>query len=125
VTSRYTRGFAPRASDERIVELYREHRNSVAVGVIAGCSDTTVLDIVRRTGNADLINRQRGRSSTPKPPKRLPISDSEIVERYRAGTSMKILVDQTGAGYPRIKAIIQAAGVPIRTGTQQRRLSEK
>jgi hypothetical protein len=122
VSNRYTRGFKTRLPDDKIVELYREHRNSVVVSVIAGCSDTTVLDILRKTGHGDLINKNG--QQNPKPPKRLPLTDAEITERYRSGTSMKTLVDQTGAGYPRIRAILEAAGVSIRTATQQRRLSE-
>lgn len=121
--NRYTRHYRPRLPDQEIVDLYREHRNSVTVSVIAGCSDTTVLAILRKTGNGDLINHQRGRAATPKPPRRLPLSDAEIIERYRAGTSLKDLVDQIGAGHARIRGIIEAAGVPIRTGTQQRRLN--
>jgi hypothetical protein len=122
VTSRYARGHRPRLPDAAIVDLYREHRNAVAVGVIANCSDTTVLGIVRKSGHGDLINHQRGRPSTPKSPRRLPLSDAEIIERYQAGTSLADLLDQTGAVRPRIRGIIEAAGIPIRTATQQRRL---
>jgi hypothetical protein len=122
VISRYTPGFKPRLPDAEIIELYREHRDSVTVGALANCSGTTVLHILKRTGHGDLITRHTTRK--PKTPRRLPLSDAEIVERYQAGASLTDLVDQTGGGHPRIRSIIQAAGVPIRTATHQRRLSE-
>lgn len=123
---RFVRGIGDkrRMTDEQIIERYKELRDSMTVGAEAGCSGTTVLHILHRTGNSHLVGKGggRGRRKVFKP---LTLTDEEIIERYKAGASLSTLVDQTGAGYYRIRGIIEAAGVPIRDHTTQQRMMRR
>lgn len=122
MSNRYARGHKPRPPDEEVVRLYREHRDSEIVGQICGCSGTTVLHIVHRTGHGDLVPPKGGRPGQRKIATALRLTNAEIVERYQAGASLGLLIEQTGASYKRLREILEAAGVKVRTSTEQMKL---
>jgi hypothetical protein len=65
-------------SDEEILRLYVEEKlDGDTISYRAGCSNTTVLDIVRKLGG---VVRGRGRGSERKT---LKLADAEIIQRYK------------------------------------------
>jgi hypothetical protein len=58
-------------------------------------------------------------------PRPRPISDSEVVERYLAGEARGTLGLRCKVGDSVILAILQAAGVPLRSGAESKRLSHQ
>lgn len=108
-------------TDAQIVELYTQVRDSVVVGEAANCSGTTVLHIMHATGNSHLVAKRGGGIS--KQPRPMRLTDAQIIERYRAGTSLRDVCEQAGGTHRRVSAILKAAKVPIRDCITQRRMS--
>jgi hypothetical protein len=110
-------------TDEQIVELYTTLRDSVAVGEAAQCSGTTVLHIMHATGNSHLVAKRGGGIS--KVPRPLRLTEAQIVERYRAGASLRDVCEQAGGTHRRVTNILKSAKVPIRDCNTQRKMGER
>jgi hypothetical protein len=97
--------------------LYVEERlDGESIGLEAGCSGTTVLDIVRAAGHPI---RPPGRG-VPRP--RL-ISDEDIARRYKAGEDGPRLAQAAGCTPGTIYRLLRLQGVYVRpppSGNRQR-----
>lgn len=98
-------------TDEEIVRRYADGLDSYTLGLQAGCSCATVLQIVRAAGGA-----VRAKGASPRRP--LKISDDAIVELYQSGFSGVAVGDRAGCTAGTIYNILRAAGVSIRTPTE-------
>jgi DNA-binding CsgD family transcriptional regulator len=111
----YVRG-RPRAgrliSDAEIVELYAAGTDSMVIGIQAGCSDTTVRDLVRAAGGAV---RARG----GKPRRVLALPDAEIVRLYKSGMGGVEIADRAGCTPNTIYAILRNSGVALRASFEK------
>ena len=95
---------------EEILRLYVEERlDGDTIGYRAGCSNKTVLDIVRELGG---VVRGRGAPGERKTLKR---TDAEIIQRYKDGASSKTLGEQAGCDPGTIYRLLRRHGVRIRT----------
>lgn len=105
----YVRGKRVRKlDDETIIRLYVEERmDGESIGIEAGCSGTTVLDIVRKAGHPI---RPPGRG-VPRPRH---ISDGEIARRYRAGEDGPRLAQAAGCTPGTVYRILRTMGVDVR-----------
>jgi hypothetical protein len=100
-------------SDEEILRLYAEEElDSDTISYRAGCSSTTVLDIVRKLGG---VVRGRGGCSERKT---LKLTDAEIIQRYKDGASGLTLAEQAGCEPPTIYRVLHSHGVRTRTPTE-------
>ena len=89
---------------------YGQGHDVETLGTAAGCSGSTVLAIIRATGE---IVRQRGESSTGKR-KQLALSDEEIIKRYQDGASAPEIAQVAGCTAEVIYRTLQNANVPRR-----------
>lgn len=105
----YVRGKRARTLDDpEIIRLYVEEQlDGESIGIRAGCSGTTVLDIVRSAGHPI---RPPGRG-VPRP--RL-IPDAEIARRYRAGEDGPRLAQAAGCTPGTIYRLLRLQGVHVR-----------
>jgi len=100
-------------SDEEILRLYfEEELDGDTISYRAGCSSTTVLDIVRKLGG---VVRGRGRGSERKT---LKLTDAEIMQRYKDGASGLTLAKQAGCNHVTIYRVLHSQGVRTRTPTE-------
>jgi len=94
------------------LRLYvEEELDGDTISYRAGCSSTTVLDIVRKLGG---VVRGRGRGSERKT---LKLTDSEIIQRYNDGASGLTLAEQAGCNHVTIYRVLHSHGVGTRTPT--------
>lgn len=106
--TRYT-GRQRRLSNEEIVALYAELKDSNAVGDRAGCSGPTVLGIVRAAGvQVPPPGGPTGRRV------RLAIGDQQIVEMYRAGMTAREIAPRAGCSESMVYRILKDAKVAMR-----------
>lgn len=99
-----------RIDNTEIARLYLEDGlDGDAVGLIAGCSSTTVHTIVRASGGA-----VRGRAGR-QPDYRRRLTDAEITQRYRLGFSGYELAEQAACSTATIYDILKRAGVDRRS----------
>ena len=105
----YVRGKRARTLDDaEIIRLYVEERlDGEGIGLLAGCSATTALDIVRKAGHPI---RPCGRG-VPRP--RL-ISDEDIARRYKAGEDGPRLAQAAGCTPGTIYRVLRSLGVHVR-----------
>lgn len=94
-------------TDAEVCEKYAELKDSVIVGILAGCSATTVTTIVRRSGGAVLP--RGGRVQRP-----LLLSVEEVCRRYLAGESGESIARDSGTYAAKIYQTLTAAGVARR-----------
>jgi hypothetical protein len=100
-------------SDEEILRLYvEEELDGDTISYRAGCSSTTVLDIVRKLGG---VVRGRGGCSERKT---LKLTDAEIIQRYKDGASGLTLAEQAGCEHTTIYRVLHSHGVRTRTPTE-------
>jgi hypothetical protein len=117
----YVRGRPPQRllSDEEILRLYvEEELDSDTIGYRAGCSSTTVLEIVRKLGG--VVRERGGRNER----KTLKLTDAEIIQRYNDGASGLTLAEQAGCDHATIYRVLHSHGVrtraPSESGTAAR-----
>ena len=105
----YVRGRQQRrVTDAEIIRLYVDAgMDADAIGFQAGCSGTTVLNIVRAAGHP-IRNPGRGAPRA----KRIP--DDEIVRRYLAGQSGPLLAQIAGCTAGTVYRVLRDRGVEIR-----------
>jgi hypothetical protein len=94
-------------TDAEIVEKYAELGDAITVGILAGCSPTTVAKIVRRAGG--VVGPRGGRVTRP-----ATLSVDEICRRYLEGESGHSIAQGAGTYAARIYKVLAAAGVPRR-----------
>lgn len=101
-------------TDQQIADAYAELRCSDIVGFKAGCSSSTVLAIVRRLGLGHLIGGPgRGKTGLRAD---VSLTETEIIERYRAGESAPQIARAAGGVGPHVVyGILKRAGVPRRS----------
>ena len=105
----YVRGKRARTLDDpEIIRLYvDEQLDGESIGIRAGCSGTTGLDIIRKAGHPI---RPPGRG-VPRP--RL-ISDEDIARRYKAGEDGPRLAQAAGCTPGTIYHLLRRLGVHVR-----------
>lgn len=103
---RYT-GRPRKMTDAEIVEKYAELGDAITVGILAGCSPTTVTTIVRRHGG--VVRPRGGRVTRPST-----LSAEEICRRYLEGESGHSIARDAGTYVARIYQALDAAGIPRR-----------
>ena len=96
-----------RLTDEQIIALYVGGMDADTIGFRAGCSGTTVLNIVRKAGHPI---RQAGRGA----PRHRNISDEEIISRYRDGQSGPAIADAAGCSASGVYHVLRRNGVALR-----------
>jgi hypothetical protein len=116
----YVRGAkARRLTNAEIIRLYvDELLDSDSIGFRAGCSGTTILNIVRAAGHPV---RQAGRGA----PRHRNISDEEIIARYRSGISGPAIADAAGCSASAIYHVLRRAGVQVRDSATAGSLAER
>jgi DNA-binding CsgD family transcriptional regulator len=98
-----------RLSDPEIIVLYAELQDSDAVADRAGCSQPTVLAILRRAGvEVRPVGGPRGRRV------RLAIPESEIIRMYRAGLIAREIAPRAGCSASVVYRILAQHGVERR-----------
>jgi DNA-binding CsgD family transcriptional regulator len=115
----YVRGRGGRKlSDAEIIRLYVSGRDADAIGFDAGCSSTTVLNLVRAAGETVRPSGGRRRSV-------LAISRDQIVQMYRDGQSGPQIAAVAGCTPSTVYHTLRAAGVPLRDSASAGRLAER
>lgn len=97
-----------RLTDAEICERYAEGASSIDVGLLANCSSTTVLDVVRKYGVAV---RSVGGSA---PLGRRKLSDADVCLRYLAGHTAPRLARTAGCCTATVYRILRDGGIPTR-----------
>jgi AraC-like DNA-binding protein len=101
--------------DAEIVRLYVEEKlDSDTIGARAGCSSTTVLDLVRAAGGTV---RKPG---APRQRAVLLIPDAEIIRRYRAGDSGPLIAYAAGCTPSTVYRILKDHGIAVRPPPNRR-----
>lgn len=94
--------------DAEVIKLYVEDGlDAETIGFRAGCSGTTILNIIRAAGHPV---RNAGRGA----PRNRRISDDEIIARYREGQSGPAIADAAGCTAGTIYSVIRKAGLQPR-----------
>lgn len=102
--------------DAEIVRLYvSENLDSDTIGARAGCSATTVLDLVRAAGHE--VRKPGGR------PRNIKVPEDEICRRYLAGETGPDIARALGCTPSAIYHILRRRGVPRRADAAQAALS--
>lgn len=115
----YVRGANNRLlSDAEIVRLYVSGRDADSIGFDAGCSGSTVLNIVRAAGHE--IRRSGGRRRLA-----LAIPRDQIIQMYRDGQSGPQIAAVAGCTPSAVYHVLRAAGVPIRDSASAGQLAER
>jgi len=101
-------------TDDEICARYAAGESSIDLGIIAKCSNTTIVEIVRSYGGSV---RSRGG------PKRIVrrLSDQTIIKRYVLGASGTALARAAGCPTAYIYKILTAAGITKRHTNAGRR----
>lgn len=108
-----------RISDDTIIRLYVEDGlDADSIGFDAGCSGSTVLNIVRAAGHE--IRRSGGRRRSA-----LAISRDQIIQMYRDGQSGPQIAAVAGCTPSAVYHMLRAAGVPIRDSASAGQLAER
>lgn len=103
----YVRGRTARAlPDSEIIRLYLSGMDGESVGYRAGCSGTTVLNLVRQAGHP--IRPSGGKRSS------LKASIEEIARRYKEGQSGPQIAQSIGCTTSAVYHALRRAGVEIR-----------
>lgn len=98
-----------RLSDPEIYRLYVEDLlDSDTIGAAAGCSSTTVLNIVRENGG--VVRPPGGQRRNPT----FLIPPSEMIRRYREGQSGPKVAQAAGTSTGTLYRMLRANGVTIR-----------
>jgi len=104
----YVRGRAARSlTDAEIIAAYVRGEDGDTIGMRAGCSGTTVREIVRNAGEV-----VRGRGARPR--KKLLLTDEEIARRYRSGQTGATIGDAAGCDAGTVYKIVRAMGGHVR-----------
>jgi DNA-binding CsgD family transcriptional regulator len=103
-------------TDEQVVALYLELKDSQLVGIKAHCSPETVRNLVRAAGHPILP-----RGGLPDR-HALQLGEDEICRRYRAGQSTPTIAQAAGTYPGKICRILRAHGVPVRDKTENGRM---
>lgn len=93
--------------DTEICRLYASGLDALSIGLQAGCSETTVLAIVRSLGGT-----VRPPGSNPGKPLR--IDAATICKLYRAGESGPMIASKAGCVPSTIYRLLRAHGVTMR-----------
>jgi hypothetical protein len=99
-------------TDEQVVSLYLELKDSQATGFEAHCSPETVRKLVRAAGHPILP-----RGGLPDR-NALLIDAAEICRRYRAGQSATVIAQAAGTYPGKVYRILRANAVPVRDGAR-------
>ena len=95
-------------SDEQVVALYLELKDSQRVGIIAHCAPDTVRQLVRAAGHEVLP-----RGGLPDR-KSLLIDPAEMERRYRQGEAAAAIAQAAGTYPAKVYRILRERGVHIR-----------
>lgn len=103
-------------TDEQICAMYAENGDSLTVGILANCSSTTVLNIVRRNGGK--IGKPGGARGT-----RIlrHLTAEQMCQRYKAGESGPTLAKAAGCDVSVIYNTLEAHGIPRRMRARNRK----
>lgn len=107
-----------RLTDEQAVELYVGGMDAESVGFQAGCSGTTVLNLVRAAGVP--VRSASGRRKSP-----LGIPESEVIDLYLDGQSGPQIAAVAGCTPSAVYHVLRRAGVPIRDSASAGKLAER
>lgn len=101
-------------TDDEIATLYASGLDSDSIGYRAGCSGSTVLAICRAMG---VPIRPPG---APPPRKRLPLTDEQIIARYKAGESGPRIAQACDVAVTTVYYTLRRHGVTIRPSPAHR-----
>jgi DNA-binding CsgD family transcriptional regulator len=111
----YVRGRGSRSlTDAEIIQAYVQGEDADSIGIRAGCSGTTVRDLVRAAGEV-----VRGRGKRPRKP--LKLTDAEILRLYRSGQSGQAVADAAGTTTNTVYKIVRDQGGTIRPAQRSKR----
>lgn len=115
----YVRGGRTRAlTDQQIVNMYVGGMDAESVGFKAGCSGSTVLNLVRAAGQTVRPSGGRRRST-------LSIPESEVVRLYLDGQSGPQIAVIAGCTPSAVYHILRRRNVPIRDSASAGRIAER
>jgi hypothetical protein len=99
-------------TDEQVVSLYLELKDSQSTAFAAHCSPETVRKLVRAAGHPILP-----RGGLPDR-HALTLSEDEICGRYREGQAATMIAKAASTYPAKVYRILRAHGVPVRDGAR-------